>query len=134
LERLQQIEEIFQEPLHRDPAQRDAYVRQACHGDAELQREVLSLLANHEPASDSKPWAAAAAAKLIDSPASLEPGQCLGPYRIESFLAAGGMGQVYRATDTRLHREVAIKVSAARFSERFERAFRSTIVVINAQL
>jgi hypothetical protein len=56
-------------------------VREACGGDAELQREVLSLLANHEPASDSKPWAAAAAAKLIDRPTSLEPGQCPGAPR-----------------------------------------------------
>jgi serine/threonine protein kinase len=61
---------------------------------------------------------------LVDGPASLKPGQCLGPYRIECFLAAGGMGQVYRATDTRLHRHVAIKVSSARFSERFEREAR----------
>jgi serine/threonine-protein kinase len=62
---------------------------------------------------------------LIDRPTSLEPGQCLGPYRIECFLAAGGMGEVYRATDTRLNREVAIKVSAARFSERFAREARA---------
>jgi Tol biopolymer transport system component len=124
MERLQQIEEIFQEALLRDPSGREAYVREACHDDSELQREVLSLLANHEPASDSQPWAAAAAAKLIDSPASLEPGQSLGPYRIESFLAAGGMGEVYRATDIRLHRQVAIKVSSAHFGERFEREAR----------
>jgi len=124
VERLQQIEEIFQEALQRDPSGREAYVRGACHGDSELQREVLSLLANHQEATDFKPWAAAAAAKLIDRPTSLEPGQCLGPYRIECFLAAGGMGKVYRATDTRLHRQVAIKVSAARFSERFEREAR----------
>jgi Tol biopolymer transport system component/predicted Ser/Thr protein kinase len=50
---------------------------------------------------------------------ALQPGESLGPYRIESFLAAGGMGQVYRATDTRLNRGVAIKVCAGRFSERF---------------
>jgi serine/threonine protein kinase/Tol biopolymer transport system component len=50
---------------------------------------------------------------------ALQPGQSLGPYRIESFVAAGGMGQVYRATDTRLNRGVAIKVCAGRFSERF---------------
>jgi serine/threonine-protein kinase len=124
VERLQQIEEIFQEALQRDPVERDAYVRQACHGDTELQREVLSLLANHETASNSKPWAAAAASKLIGRPGALESGYCLGPYRIESFLAAGGMGEVYRATDTRLNRAVAIKVSAARFSERFEREAR----------
>jgi serine/threonine protein kinase len=47
------------------------------------------------------------------------------PYRIEGFLGAGGMGEVYRATDTRLGRQVVIKVSAARFSERFEREARA---------
>jgi serine/threonine-protein kinase len=124
VERWQQIEAVFQEALRRDRAERDAYVREACQGDSDLRREVASLLVNHQAATDFKPWAAAAAAKLMDGPASLKPGQCLGPYRIESFLAAGGMGAVYRATDTRLHREVAIKVSAARFSERFEREAR----------
>jgi serine/threonine protein kinase len=121
MERLQQIEGIFQEALQHRAAERDAYVRQACHGDAALQREVLSLLANHDDGADSEPWAAVAAAQLIADRVSLEPGQCLGPYRIECFLAAGGMGEVYRATDSRLHREVAIKVAAARFSKRFER-------------
>ena len=124
MERWQQIESLFREALERDPAERDAWLREACQDDSDLRREVWSLLANHQAAADSQPWAAAAAAKLIDSPASLEPGQCLGPYRIESFLAAGGMGEVYRATDTRLHRQVAIKVSSARFSERFEREAR----------
>src|SRR6516225_6390080 len=120
MERWQQIESLFQEALERDPAERNAWLREACQGDSDLRREVASLLANHQAATDLKPWAAAAAAKLIDSPASLEPGQCLGPYRIESFLAAGGMGEVYRATDTRLQRPVAIKVSAIRFDARFE--------------
>jgi serine/threonine protein kinase len=124
LERWQQIESLFQEALERDPAERNAWLREACQGDSDLRREVASLLANHQAAADSQPWAAAAAAKLIDGPAPLEPGQCLGPYRIECFLAAGGMGKVYRATDTRLLRHVAIKISAARFSERFQREAR----------
>src|SRR5215831_11302796 len=124
MERLRQIEEIFQEALQRDPAEREAFVREACHGDTELQRQVISLVANHDQGSDFKPWPAVAAAQLIDLPRSLQPGQSLGPYRIESFLAAGGMGEVYRATDTRLNREVAIKVCAGRFSERFEREAR----------
>ena len=107
MDRWHQIEALFQEALQHSSAERDAWLHQACRDDSELRREVESLLANHHEATDSKPWAAAAAAKLIDGPASLEPGQCLGPYRIECFLAAGGMGEVYRATDTRLHREVA---------------------------
>jgi Tol biopolymer transport system component/predicted Ser/Thr protein kinase len=120
VERLQQIEEIFQEALRRDPAQRDLYLREACRGDVELQREVSSLLSHHDERSGEQSWAARAATQLIDAPA-LKPGQMLGPYRIDSFLAAGGMGQVYRATDTRLQRQVAIKVSSKRFDARFER-------------
>lgn len=118
------VEEMFHEALQRDPAEREAYVRHACNGDSGLQREVVSLLSNHEGAGKSASWAAAAAAKLINAAGSLQPGQSLGPYRIESFLAAGGMGEVYRAIDTRLDRLVAIKLSAARFSERFEREAR----------
>jgi predicted Ser/Thr protein kinase len=124
MERFQQIEEIFQGALQRDPEERDAYVRSACRDDSELQREVLSLLANHQNGTDFQPWAPAAAAQLIGTPTLLQPGQSLDPYRIDSFLDAGGMGQVYRATDTRLNRPVAIKVSAARFNERFEREAR----------
>jgi eukaryotic-like serine/threonine-protein kinase len=56
---------------------------------------------------------------------SLPPGTRLGPYEILGPLGAGGMGEVYRATDTRLHREVAIKVSPEHFSERFEREARA---------
>src|SRR6202162_4072807 len=52
---------------------------------------------------------------------SLSAGDHLGPYEILSPIGAGGMGEVYRARDPRLNRDVAIKVSAAQFSERFER-------------
>jgi len=56
---------------------------------------------------------------------TLSSGTHLGPYEILAPLGAGGMGEVYRARDPRLGREVAIKVSAARFSERFEREARA---------
>src|SRR5215813_739780 len=115
----QEVEEIFHLALQHNPAERGVFVREACHGDSELHREVSSLLAHHGEGAGFEPWAAAAAADLIETPASLQPGQFLGPYRIESFVAAGGMGQIYRATDTRLNREVAIKICASRFSERF---------------
>jgi serine/threonine-protein kinase len=123
VERRLQVESLFQEALERDPAERKDWLREACQGDSDLRREVASLLANRQAATDFKPRAAAVA-QPIDGPAPLEAGQCLGPYRIECFLAAGGMGKVYRATDTRLHRQVAIKVPAARFSEHFKREAR----------
>src|ERR1700734_3098796 len=52
---------------------------------------------------------------------ALSMGDKLGPYEILASIGAGGMGEVYRARDTRLNRDVAIKVSDAQFSERFER-------------
>src|SRR5229473_3313480 len=51
----------------------------------------------------------------------LSPGEKLGPYEILAPIGKGGMGEVYRAHDPRLNRDVAIKVSAQQFSERFER-------------
>ena len=55
----------------------------------------------------------------------LATGTRLGPYKILAPVRAGGMGDVYKARDTRLERIVAIKVAAAKFSERFEREARA---------
>ena len=56
---------------------------------------------------------------------ALTVGERLGPYEIIELIGAGGMGEVYRARDPRLDRDVAIKVSQERFSDRFEREARA---------
>jgi serine/threonine-protein kinase len=53
---------------------------------------------------------------------TLTPGARLGAYEILSFIAAGGMGEVYEAVDTRLDRVVAVKIARTEFDERFNRA------------
>jgi serine/threonine protein kinase len=61
----------------------------------------------------------------MSGPMEPKPGSRLGPYEILSRIGAGGMGQVWKARDTRLDRIVAIKTSAAKFSERFETEARA---------
>jgi serine/threonine protein kinase len=64
----------------------------------------------------------------------LENGSQLGPYTITGILGKGGMGEVYRAHDSRLQREVAVKVSTERFNERFGREARITGTIASAVL
>ncbi len=65
---------------------------------------------------------------------SLSAGDKLGPYEIVAPIGAGGMGEVYKARDTRLDRIVAIKVSAAQFSERFEREARAVAALNHSNI
>ena len=123
MNRWRQIESLFQEALQRPAGERDIWLREACATDAELHREVASLLANHHASAVAGPWAAAAA-QLIVKPVQLEPGQYVGPYQIISFLAAGGMGEVYRARDTKLKRDIAIKILPDEFSRDADRVSR----------
>src|SRR5580700_4807780 len=64
----------------------------------------------------------------------LSAGEKLGPYVILSAIGAGGMGEVYKARDTRLDRIVAIKVSNEKFSERFEREARAVAALNHAHI
>src|SRR5215472_8815424 len=115
MERWQQIESLFQEALRKPVSERNAWLREACATDTDLHREVVSLLANHHESANAGPWAGAAA-QLIVKPVLLEPGQYVGAYQIVSFLAAGGMGEVYRGRDTKLKRDVALKVLPESFA------------------
>src|SRR5262245_111905 len=109
------LREIFESALERPPAERPRYVERACAGDVTLTGEVERMLradAEHHRILDESAlqWAAAAAVRVITQATALEPGRRVGPYEIVSFLAAGGMGEVYRARDTRLKRDVALKI------------------------
>ena len=115
--RQRRIEELCDAALDRDGRDRAAFVAAACGTDAALRKEVESLLAH---AADSEgflatPVAELAALVLTDDRRESLVGRQIASYRIVSLLGAGGMGEVYRARDTRLGRDVAIKVVADRF-------------------
>ena len=120
----QQVETLFNEALKRMPAQREAWLTEVCAGDEALLREVTRLVARHElPTIDAS--TDATSVQRNDEAGRLQPGHRLGPYEIVSFLAAGGMGAVYRASDPRTGRDVAIKVSPKRWSKRFSDEVRA---------
>jgi len=123
--RWQEIETLFQEALELPIAERESYLRTACAGDPSLYDAVASLMAHDSAETEQDHWAAAAAAHLVAGPPALDPGDELGPYRIKSFVAAGGMGAVYRATDPRMGRDVAIKVCFKAFTDRLAQEVRA---------
>ena len=123
-ERLREIERLFHEARERTPAERDAFLALACADDPTLRREVESLLAQ-PPAGVIDAPVVALVAELVAPPAPrLAPGSSIGPYRIERLLAVGGMGEVYRARDTTLGRDVAIKILPRHFTADPERLAR----------
>jgi serine/threonine protein kinase len=123
-ERLRQVEELYHSARELEPGQRSAFLAGACRGDPELRREVESLLAQNPARGGILDHPAAVL--LEDSAVTmLAAGARLGPYQIKAPIGAGGMGEVYRAIDTRLGRAVAIKITHEKFSDRFEREARA---------
>ena len=124
MDRFQQIDDLFHAAREASAEERAALLAQV---DPELRHRVELLLS--QPAAGEfldRPAIQNAPELLEDiTVADISAGLCLGPYRIESTLAAGGMGEVFRAVDTRLGRAVAVKITQKRFSERFEREARA---------
>ena len=122
-ERLGQVEELYHLARDRSSEERAELLAQA---DLELRQEVESLLAQDGEGVLDRPALEVAARLLRDSTFTrLTIGEKLGPYEVEEAVGAGGMGQVYKARDTRLGRAVAIKVSGRQFNARFEREARA---------
>ena len=110
-ERLLQIEQLFHSASERPAAEREAFLKQACGGDAELCREVAGLLDQSATGPMDQPVMQIAGNLLNDSPENQwTAGTKVGPYEVLNRIGAGGMGEVYKARDTRLKRFVAIKV------------------------
>ncbi len=131
-DRWRRVQELFAAATALDAQARAAYLEEACRDDLELRTEVESLLSSlgaapsgflESPAIDALP--------ALSPTRSVRKGMHLGPYEVLAPLGAGGMGEVYRARDPRLGREVAIKVLPAEFSsdpdrlKRFEKEARS---------
>jgi serine/threonine-protein kinase len=109
-ERWKQVDQLLQEALVRDSAERAAFLAEACGADDELRHEVESLLGFHDRAEnfiETPPSDVAADWLAVEESRA---GQPIGHYQLIRRIGRGGMGEVYLARDTRLGRHAALKL------------------------
>src|SRR5262245_52386202 len=121
-ERWAAVERLYHAALERDASDRGRFLAGACAGDDALRGEVESLLAHDGSAAFLSTPAAVQAGHVM--PSGLAIGHTVGQYVISAHLGAGGMGEVYRARDQKLGRDVAIKILPTVFTSEQERLAR----------
>jgi serine/threonine protein kinase len=126
--RWKRVEDVYHAAIGFPVKERAAFLDTACSGDEALRREVESLLAQKGEGSTffAVPAVEVAAGSSSASPGSSIVGRQFGPYRVTDLLGAGGMGEVYRARDTKLNRDVALKVLPEAFTRDADRLARFT--------
>jgi len=126
-ERLRKIEELYNAVLDIAPDAREDFLKSHCGADHDLQREVESLLSfenNSESFLDTLPESLAAEMFFAEEKTTSLAGKEISHYKIQKLLGKGGMGEVYLADDTKLNRQVAIKVLPAELIEKRDRLHR----------
>src|SRR5215471_20474636 len=111
-ERWREVERIFQAAVELQPPEQEQFLQAACK-DEEVRREVESLIVAHRNCGSS-----------FIEPRQRLVGRTIGRYEVQALAGVGGMGEVYLARDTRLGRDVAIKVLPAEFAQDEERLIR----------
>ncbi len=126
--RWQRLKDLFQQALAQEGAARNELVRAACAADAEMERELLSLLEAHEQASHFMAAPALGGGLRLEAPAEPAEAFKLGAYRVLSVIGEGGMGTVCRAVraDDAYEKQVAVKLVRRGFDSTTRRSRRTS--------